>query len=155
MPPLAAEAMVVNLLHRYAELVDDGDFVGVSALFHRAQVYMSGPSDNAVAGDAVGSIMQRFVRLYEGVPLTRHVITNTIVEMANDGLTATTRSYFTVIQIVAAPQIIVIGRYHDRFAIDHKTGEWHFTERIIMVDAAGDVSGHLTQSLPTNGDRPR
>jgi 3-phenylpropionate/cinnamic acid dioxygenase small subunit len=150
---MAAETSIANLLHRYAELVDGGDFAGVSALFQRARVHMSGPLDESVPGETVGSIMGRFVRLYDGVPRTRHVITNTIIEMANDELSATTRSYFTVLQIVAAPQIIVVGRYHDRFSRDTATAEWSFTERIIMVDAVGDVTGHLNENLAVSESR--
>lgn len=150
---MAAETVIRNQLHRYAEMVDNGDFDGVSSLFRRARVYMSGPLDDAVPGEAVGSIMRRFVRLYEGIPLTRHVITNTIIEMAQEGLTATTRSYFTVMQILAEPKIIVVGRYHDRFARDGDHDTWHFTERIIMVDAVGDVTGHLVQDLSVSKDQ--
>jgi len=153
MAHMAAETSIVNLLHRYAELVDEGDFAGVSALFHRARVHMSGPMDESVPGETVGSIMGRFVRLYDGVPLTRHVITNTIVEMADDQQSATTRSYFTVLQIISAPQIIVVGRYHDRFSCDSDSATWFFTERIIMVDAVGDVTGHLNNDLAVSESR--
>lgn len=144
---MTAETVILNLLHRYAEMVDNGDFDGVSSLFGRARVYMSGPLDDAVPGESVGAVMRRFVRLYDGVPQTRHVITNTIIEMADDRMTATTRSYFTVMQIISVPEIIVVGRYHDRFSRAGNSETWHFTERIIMVDAVGDVSNHLVQNL--------
>lgn len=132
-----------NLLHRYAELVDAGDFVGVGALFERARVHMAGPSSDAVPGDTVASIMSRFVRLYDGVPRTRHIVTNSIFEF--DGHAASARSYYVVLQILSAPEVIVTGRYHDRFARD--VDGWYFTERVIHVDAVGDVSGHLVQDL--------
>lgn len=134
-----------NLLYRYAECVDAGDFDGVGALFARARVHMSGPTGEPVSGDTVAGIMRRFVRLYDGVPRTRHVVTNTIIEFDADGCSASTRSYYTVLQILTAPVVIVAGRYHDRFAQD---GEgWYFTERVIHVDAVGDVSGHLVHGL--------
>lgn len=137
-----------NLLYRYAELVDTGDFAGVGALFERARVHMAGPGSDAVSGDTVAAIMKRFVRLYDGAPRTRHTITNPILEI--DGDVASVRSYYTVLQILAAPTIIVTGRYHDRFARD--AGGWYFTERVIHVDAVGDVSGHLVQDLAVSGD---
>jgi len=152
---VSAEAEIRNLLHRYAEMVDNGDFDGVSSLFSHARVYMSGPLDDAVAGDSVGTIMRRFVRLYDGVPLTRHVITNTIIEMADDQLTATTRSYFTVLQITSAPEVIVVGRYHDRFSRAQDSESWFFTERVILVDAVGDVSGHLVHGLSVSEESQR
>ena len=145
---MSAETVIKNLLHRYAEMVDDGDFAGVSTLFARARVHMSGPLDDAIPGEAVGSVMKRFVRLYDGIPKTRHVITNSIIDISNEQISATTRSYFTVMQIIDAPKIIVMGRYHDRFARD--ADSWNFTERIIMVDAVGDVAGHLVQDLPVS-----
>ena len=148
---------LANLLYRYAELVDTGDFDGVGALFARARVHMAGPSAPAVNGESVAAIMRRFVRLYDGVPATRHLVTNTIIEFSADGLSAATRSYYTVLQILASPVAIVSGRYHDRFARDVPAdgdgrGAWHFTERIIHVDAVGDVSGHLTGHLPVSGE---
>lgn len=146
----AADGLALsNLLHRYAELVDTGDFAGVGALFGRARVHMAGPGSDAVSGDTVAAVMRRFVRLYDGVPRTRHFVTNSIVEVDDiDGDTASARSYYMVLQILAAPEVIVTGRYHDRFARD--AGGWYFTERVIHVDAVGDVSGHLVQDLPVS-----
>lgn len=135
-----------NLLYRYAELVDSGDFAGVGTLFERARVHMAGPGSDAVSGDTVAAVMRRFVRLYDGVPCTRHIVTNSIVEV--DGDLASARSYYMVLQILEAPEVIVTGRYHDRFARDGDG--WYFTERVIHVDAVGDVSGHLVQDLPVS-----
>ena len=150
----AADATALsNLLHRYAELVDGGDFDGVGALFERARVFMSGPDGEAVSGPVAAAIMRRFVRLYDGLPRTRHLVTNTVIEVDADRRTAATRSYYTVLQILAAPLIIVTGRYHDRFARDGASDEWYFTERVIHVDAVGDVSGHLVQNLPVTEEK--
>lgn len=140
----AADGLALsNLLYRYAELVDTGDFAGVGALFERARVHMAGPGSDAVSGNTVAEVMRRFVHVYDGVPLTRHIVTNSIVEF--DGDTASARSYYMVLQILAAPVVIVTGRYHDRFARD--ANGWYFTERVIHVDAVGDVSGHLVHHL--------
>jgi 3-phenylpropionate/cinnamic acid dioxygenase small subunit len=142
-----------NLLHRYAESVDDGDFDGVGALFERARVFMSGPAGDAVSGGTAATIMRRFVRLYDGVPRTRHIVTNTVIEVDADRRAASARSYYMVLQILAAPLIVVTGRYHDRFGRDQASGEWYFTERVIHVDAVGDVSGHLVQNLPVTEEQ--
>lgn len=141
------EREIVNLLFRYAELVDAGDFDGVSALFDGADVYMGGPDLPPVPGSAVGKVMQRFVVLYDGLPHTKHVVTNTIVE-ATDPLNAISRSYFTVTQCVPGRfpmQIVASGRYHDRFT---KVDRWRFAERTMLVDHHGDTSHHLR----TTGD---
>ena len=87
-------------------------------------------------------------RLYEnGTPLTKHVTTNLLIEVADDGATATCRSYYTVLQKTeGAPlQPIIAGRYHDEFA--KRDGQWRFTRRHMIVDLIGDLSRHLLFSL--------
>ena len=85
------------------------------------------------------------VRIYPcGTPGTKHVITNAIVEVDKEAGTATSRSYYTVLQ--ATPdlplQVICAGRYHDAFV--RENGEWHFSERdYSLFDLAGDLSQHL------------
>lgn len=141
-----AERSILNLLFTYAERVDAGDFDGVSRLFDGAQVYMAGPDQPAVPGSMVGAVMARFVKVYDGIPRTKHVVTNSIIEP--DGTsTATARSQFTVLQDVPGVlplQVVASGRYHDRFATDDGTS-WRFVERVMLVDAHGDVSAHLNQ----------
>jgi ketosteroid isomerase-like protein len=128
-----------NLIATYAELVDAGDFAGVGGLFADA-TFRGGA---AVHGrDAVAKMLRDAVILYDdGTPRTKHVTTNSIIEVS--GETATARSYFTVLQ--ALPdlplQTIVAGRYHDRFA--RTSEQWRFTERQVYVDLVGDVSRHL------------
>jgi 3-phenylpropionate/cinnamic acid dioxygenase small subunit len=136
------EREILNLLFRYAELVDAGDFDGVSALFDGAEVFMGGPDRPAVPGAMVGRVMKKFVVLHDGSPHTKHVVTNTIVE-ADDGTHASTRSYFTVTQCVPGRfplQMVASGRYHDRF---EKTDRWRFVRRTMLVDHHGDTSYHL------------
>lgn len=145
------ERQIVNLLHRYAELVDDADFDGISELFRDAQVFMAGPDQPAVPGAMVGTVMKRFVKLHDGSPRTRHVITNTILESESDSQVRA-RSVFTVLQGVgeAFPlQVVASGRYHDVFTLgsDHI---WHFGQRTILLDHHGDVSEHLH---PRESDR--
>ena len=82
------------------------------------------------------------------VPATKHLTTNLIIDVADDGRTATARSYFTVIQ--GRPdfplQPIIAGRYHDRF--ECVEGRWRFCERLEYLDLVGDLSRHLTMAIP-------
>ena len=146
------ERQIVNLLHRYAELVDAADFDGISELFANAQVFMAGPEQPAVPGSMVGAVMKRFVKLHDGSPSTRHVISNTILDADSDSLVRT-RSVFTVLQGVAGEfplQVVASGRYHDVF--ERSTdGRWRFGQRTMLVDHHGDVSQHLH---PLGGDKP-
>ncbi|MEY2643037.1 MAG: hypothetical protein RLZZ368_1684, partial [Actinomycetota bacterium] len=61
--------------------------------------------------------------------------------------TVTARSQFTVVQDVPGVlplQVVASGRYHDRF--ESSDGViWRFVERVMLVDAHGDVTAHLKQ----------
>lgn len=141
-----AERSILNLLFTYAERVDAGDFDGVSRLFDGAQVFMAGPDQPAVPGSMVGTVMARFVKVYDGIPRTKHLVTNSIIE-ADGPSSVVARSQFTVLQEVPGElplQVVASGRYHDRFATDDGT-TWRFVERVMLVDAHGNVSAHLNQ----------
>ncbi len=141
-----AERSILNLLFTYAERVDAGDFDGVSRLFDGAQVFMAGPDQPAVPGSMVGAVMARFVKVYDGIPRTKHLVTNSIIE-ADGPSSVVARSQFTVLQEVPGVlplQVVASGRYHDRFTTDDGT-TWRFVERVMLVDAHGNVSAHLNQ----------
>ena len=70
---------IKNLVYTYAELLDTGDLDGIGAMFERAGVRMS-ESDYEIRGsDAMRSLIADTVQLYDGIPRTKHVITNVIV----------------------------------------------------------------------------
>jgi 3-phenylpropionate/cinnamic acid dioxygenase small subunit len=129
------------LLHSYAELLDAGDLDGVAALFEHA-TWRTGARAEVLRGAEQVRAAYRGVILYDGVPRTKHVITN--VTIVSDGASvAATRSYFTVLQ--AAPgrslQPILAGRYHDELEL--AGGEWRFTDRLILPDLVGDLRDHM------------
>jgi 3-phenylpropionate/cinnamic acid dioxygenase small subunit len=141
---------ITNLLFRYAELMDLGDFAGAAQLFAHARIKVGIGEAGYVDAAGIQKIWEEGVIRYEdGTPRTKHVTTNVIVEFAGDGTTATARSYYTVFQQVAGTplQPIVAGRYHDRFAL--VDGAWHWTERdYTLMDLVGDLSRHLRMELP-------
>ncbi len=145
-----ATVQIQNLVHRYAELIDLGDFAGLGQLLGAAEVG-SGEHPGTLSGaDAVTAMFSSTTRRYpDGTPRTKHVTTNCIVDVDDDAGTATCRSYFTVLQAVdALPlQPIVAGRYHDRFVRDGST--WRFAERRFFIDLVGDVSQHQMVPLPS------
>ncbi len=136
-----------NLMARYTELIDSGDFEGVADLFGRAAV---GVGENLLTGrDAIRDLYTSTTRRYpDGTPGTKHVISNLHVEIDEDGGTAGARSYWTVLQAVPGLplQPILAGRYHDRFARDQDG--WYFVERQYLIDLVGDVSHHMLGGLP-------
>ena len=141
---------IQNLVHRYAELIDLGDFDALGHLLGDAEVG-SGDHPGFLTGhDAVMAMFTSTTRRYpDGTPRTKHVTTNLIVEVDDEIGTATCRSYFTVLQAteMLTLQPIVAGRYHDRFVTQGTT--WRFAERRFFLDLAGDVSQHQLIPMPT------
>jgi 3-phenylpropionate/cinnamic acid dioxygenase small subunit len=129
---------VTELLYRYAELIDAGDFDGVGALLGRGN--FMGVSGADKIAKLFATTTRRFPD-FANTPRTRHLVLNPIVDV--DGDTASSRSTFCVIQQTetVALQPIVVGRYADTFARDGS--DWHFTERTVAIQMIGDVSDHL------------
>jgi 3-phenylpropionate/cinnamic acid dioxygenase small subunit len=130
------------LIHRYAELIDVGDLDGVAALFAHGTWSSPGRGTPLRGAEQVRRAYDGVI-LYDGIPRTKHVISNVTIEVADDGWSATARSYFTVLQARPglALQPIIAGRYHDRF--DRVDGVWRFADRQIIPDLIGDLSHHL------------
>jgi 3-phenylpropionate/cinnamic acid dioxygenase small subunit len=129
---------ITELLYRYAELIDAGDFDGLGQLLSR------GSFAGVSGAEAIAKLFAATTRRYPdtGTPRTRHLVLNPIIEVADDG-TATARSTFCVVQATdtVSLQPIVVGRYFDAFACDD--AGWYFTERGVDVEMIGDVSAHL------------
>ena len=140
---------VANLLYRYAELVDLGDFAGVGRLLAHAEITVEGVDFVQRGADTVTAVLEGWTRRYDdGTPRTRHVLTNPIIEVDGEAGTATIRSSFSVFQQVddLVLQPIIIGRYHDRF--ERVDGVWRFAARHLFNDLTGDLSHHLLNPLP-------
>lgn len=136
---------IENLLYRYAEHIDNGDLEGVAGLFSKGRITAAVMPEPAVGEAAVLSMYRGSTRLYpdDGTPHTQHVVSNPIIELEPGATTARCRSRFTVLQAVAGLplQVIIAGRYHDRFQkID---GHWYFAEREMITGLLGDLSQHL------------
>lgn len=145
------ERQILNLLSRYAELVDAGDFDAVAELFAHGTY---GPG---LRGREVADSMRALVIVDDqGSPRTKHVVTNVIIEPEEDdpggaGSAIRSRSYFTVLQATdgLALQPILTGRYADTFTSDG--GVWRFAERRIEIDQVGDLSQHVRIDLRPTG----
>jgi 3-phenylpropionate/cinnamic acid dioxygenase small subunit len=134
---------VTELLYRYAELIDAGDFDGVGALLSRATFGGAGPQGVSGA-EKIAKLFAATTRRYPehgNTPRTRHLVLNPNVDVADS--TATARSTFCVVQNTETVplQPIVVGRYSDTFSCDD-TG-WYFTSRRVDVEMIGDISAHL------------
>jgi 3-phenylpropionate/cinnamic acid dioxygenase small subunit len=135
---------ITELLYRYAELIDAGDFDGVGQLLARA-TFAGTRSPQTAGAEAITKLFAKTTRRYPehgNTPRTRHLVLNPIVDV--EDRTASARSTFCVIQNtdMVPLQPIVVGRYFDTFARDEQG--WYFTERKVDVEMIGDVSAHLT-----------
>lgn len=135
-------AEISALVNAYARLLDAGDLDGVAGLFEHA-VWRADSTGQEARGVAEVRAVYDGVRLYDGTPRTKHLITNLDVQVEPGGAIATCRSSFTVLQGVTPGEpieVVLSGQYHDRFV--HTEGRWHFAERRIVVDLVGDLSRH-------------
>ena len=66
------------------------------------------------------------------------------------GRTASTRSYFLVLQAteVLPLQVVIAGRYLDTF--ERADGAWRFTDRLIVSELIGDLSQHIRDNPLTS-----
>jgi hypothetical protein len=145
----SASEAITTLMFEYAERIDLGDFAGVAELFGHATLTFEG-FDQAVAGrEDIEALYVRTTRRYEdGTPRTKHVITNVMVDVAVDGLAATSRAYFTVLQAVPGAlglQPVIAGRYRNSY--ECMDGLWRFASVHIMIDLMGDLDHHMLFDL--------
>ncbi len=139
---MTSKLEVHELLYRYAELIDAGDFDGVGQLLGR------GTFAGVAGAEAIAALFATTTRRHPeagNTPRTRHLVLNPIVDINGDSATA--RSTFCVVQQTetVALQPIVVGRYADTFARDD--AGWYFVERQVDVEMVGDVSAHLMIDL--------
>jgi hypothetical protein len=142
---------VTALIYTYAERIDAGDFAGIGELFEHATLTFEGFGDAVSGHEDITALYERTTRRYDdGTPRTKHVMTNVIVEVADDALSARSRSYFTVLQAVPgalALQPVIAGRYRHSFScVDDR---WRVDSMHIMIDLMGDLGHHMLFDLPS------
>jgi 3-phenylpropionate/cinnamic acid dioxygenase small subunit len=140
-----AHEAIRNLLGRYCELMDAAEWTKVGELFADAELVGPDGEDVAEGAGAVANLYRRGTKLYNGSPRTRHLTSNTVIDL--DGDNATARSSYVVFQGVDGfpLQPIITGRYHDGFV---RTADgWRFARRQFFADHVGDLSHHLTYEV--------
>ncbi len=137
---------IQNLIYRYCDRIDHGDFAGIAQIFAHAAIYVPALPEPVRGVQAIEAMYAQFTRIYPetGTPRTRHVTSNVIIEPDGEDA-ARAQSYVLVHQATATLplQPIIGGRYHDRFA--RVDGAWRFIERRMEMDLFGDLSAHLLQ----------
>jgi hypothetical protein len=139
---LEAEDTITRLIFAYCVGIDTGRLDDTARLFSEGTWYLN--EDTPLSGfDEVSRFLSDNVILYDGVPGTRHTVSNIVIDLDDDRTSARVRSYVVVFQTVpgGSPHIMFQGAYDDTFALDSKG--WHFHERRIRTDGTGDMTLHL------------
>ena len=140
-----AEQLILALMAEYCDSIDRGDLDGCAALFRGGRWGIAG---QLAEGEAAVRALLANVTLYDGVPRTRHLMSNVLIDVAADGNHASGRSCIMVMQAVPpdfALQAIFIGSYHDVFVREGE--QWCFRERVIVPDLIGDLSRHRSDMV--------
>lgn len=139
---------IQNLIYRYCDYLDRGDFRAMGQLFAHADVYL-GAIEQPICANAraLADMYRDFVRLYaDGTPRTRHVTTNLIIEADGVGQ-ARAQSYVIVFQSTdtLGLQPIIGGRNLDKFV--NRDGVWCFSERRVESDMWGNLGAHMLREF--------
>ncbi|HTI66047.1 MAG TPA: nuclear transport factor 2 family protein [Caulobacteraceae bacterium] len=127
---LDVEWTCAKLTHRFAQLLDGGDWDGVSDLFARdGALYRPSAPDEPVKGRAA---IRAAYHARPAAKVTQHFITNTVVDVTS-ATEATGVCYILMYTatpgegVLKADAVETLGRYHDRFVLED--GTWKFLER--------------------------
>lgn len=138
----------------YPEAVDRGDFAAVGRLYDGVKMGNSmgqkapEPPESALSSRTAKEVEEMYkkvvIRYKDGLPHTKHVITNIDIAFSADKKTARTKAFYVVLQgLPDFPlQIIITGRYEDTFK--YERGAWRFKIRREYGDIVGDVSHHVS-----------
>ena len=139
---IEAEAAITRLIYAYCVGIDTGHLDDTARLFANGTWFLT--EDSPISGFRDVSIfLNDSVILYDGVPGTRHTVSNIVIDLSDDRLSAQAGSYVVVFQTVpgSPPHIMFQGAYTDTFL--RGSDGWHFHERRIRTDGTGDMSLHL------------
>jgi hypothetical protein len=142
-----AHEQITRLMYTYCECMDQADFAGVGRVFEKGVWHNNRDIGDHLSGDEVTRWLEQNVKVHGDALATRHCTTNIIIDVADDGLEASARSYIFLFQVLDGfpLQPIFLGRYHDTF---HKLdGTWYFKDRVIMSDGVGDLSQHVLMGV--------
>ena len=130
MPTVLEEKDAIReLLAAYCFHFDNGEFDPWLQLFTPDGVFDLG-ARGRVAGQAALRQFLHGIPLTDGLPMMRHCVMNSIVQV--DGDHATARSYVVVVHGGPTVGITLAGRYEDRLV--KRDGAWRFAERVVHFD---------------------
>jgi hypothetical protein len=148
-----ATEQIRRIILAYPELIDRGDVAGVARLLDGVRFGSASgrnapliPADQLTTrtADEVREMYQSTVIFYDGgLPHTKHLVSNIDIAFSDDRQTASSRSYYAVLQALDdfPLQLIIAGRYEDVF--DATPEGWSLAIRREYADLIGDLSHHV------------
>jgi hypothetical protein len=145
-----------HILFTYPECIDRGNIDGVVELLTGVKMANSNgvnapqiPEEQlpTLAAEDVRAIYSGVILYDDGLPHTKHLITNVDIRFSEDGARADTRSYYVVLQALDdfPLQVIITGRYEDTYS--NEAGKWRLRIRREYADLIGDLSKHVKPEL--------
>ena len=134
---------IYRLLTSYCAGIDEGRLDDVADLFGSGGAYGPYKGVGVRGSDAVRELLHKTVILYDGVPRTRHMITNVLIDVDVSGTSGSCKSYVQVLHQGPGGPLhpVVAGTYHDKVHVVE--GRWLFAERLMEMQLIGDLSTHV------------
>lgn len=141
----------------YSTLVDRGDFAGVGELLDGVGIGVAigrkaprVPEDELQsrnASEIEESYRSSVLLDGEGLPHSKHLVTNLDLRFADDGRAAEARYYYTVLHGIGSAPLrpVISGRYEDE--LRSSGDDWGFVARREYVDLVGDLQGYLSPDV--------
>ena len=123
---MEAKEEILECLYRYCQAVDRIDPSLLARVWHPGALahyegFFDGPA---------GECMERVLDSHRACEATSHQVTNAIIEV--DGDSATSLCYVTACVRAGSTDVVVRGRYSDRWSI--RDGDWRIDERTYTED---------------------
>lgn len=135
MTPLEDIEAIRRLIYRYSFYVDRREFELLGDLLAEAVFRLTWESEGVETGEIVGKaeIEAWYANHLKNRRPSRHVITNVVIDVAEDGDSATAEAYITSVGYdPEPPPVLLSGHYEDRF--EKRDGEWLFTQKYCVME---------------------
>src|SRR5262249_15388804 len=134
---------ILALVYGYSDAIDRGDYDALAALFRHGDFVMT--DGQRLRGEGLAAWFRDALGLYDdGTPRTTHSNPSVVIQLDDQGATATARTSVLVFQALEGDiRCIYSGLYDDEFERHPEEG-WCFLVRRSTTRLVGDMSHHLT-----------
>ena len=140
-----AEHAIGTALSRYCRTFDEAQFEEFAALFERGRWFMVAEPGSR----PVHEWIDQHIVLYDGRPLTRHVVSGLVVDVDGAPREATFRCNITIAQQLPGEDERILA--HARFTgtFRKEDDRWWWRDHTMHAEQAGDLSTHIRGGVPS------